>query len=492
MSAAVKQTKSLSGSIFSTVLVFSLVILVVFGVVISSIFYESYEQDGEQKLSVLAQDAAEALNASEKDSNIDLLSEQFPGRMRYTLIDADGTVLYDSAKDASTMENHGSRPEVLAAGNGGVAHLTRYSETLKTDTIYAAVRLNDGGVVRLSENRESLLAFLGRMTTPIFITIVVVAGLVFLLSRMLTNRIMKPIDALNLADPLQNEIYSEMTPLLRRVDEQQTLLRRQNEELAEAENLRRDFSSNVSHEMKTPLQVISGYAELMQNGLVAPEDQKKFAGLIYEEAQAMRSLINDVLMLSRLDETAFDSEVATRIDVLEIAQREKMRLETFAQEQQVTVEVEGKEAFVAGTEALIGEMLHNLIENAIRYNHPDGKVWVSVSTEVVPNAFANVDTGMTPQQASLLRRAPGDTSMKAQNQVVLRVTDTGPGIPDEMKDKIFERFFRIDKSRSKETGGTGLGLAIVKHAVLYHNGTITVDSEMGIGTTFTVRLPEVE
>ena len=280
MSAAVKQTKSLSGSIFSTVLVFSLVILVVFGVVISSIFYESYEQDGEQKLSVLAQDAAEALNVSGNDSNIDLLSEQFPGRVRYTLIDADGTVLYDSAKDASTMENHGSRPEVLAAGNGGVAHLTRYSETLKTDTIYAAVRLDDGGVVRLSENRESLLAFLGRMTTPIFITIIVVAGLVFLLSRILTNRIMKPIDALNLADPLENEIYSEMTPLLRRVDEQQTLLRRQNEELAEGENLRRDFSSNVSHEMKTPLQVISEYVELMQNGLVARGDQRKFGGLI--------------------------------------------------------------------------------------------------------------------------------------------------------------------------------------------------------------------
>ena len=244
----------------------------------------------------------------------------------------------------------------------------RYSETLGTDTVYAAEKLSDGRILRLSETRHSLFAFLGEMLVPTLFALVVVAGLVFLLSRLLTRHIMKPIDALDMAEPLENDIYGEMVPLLQRIDDQQAQLKKQNKELAEAESMRRDFSSNVSHEMKTPLQVISGYAELMKNDMVLPEDRQKFAGLIYDEAQAMRGLINDVLTLSKLDESAFAREERP-IDVTSVARRMAGRLESFAADEGVSISVKGASAHINGSETLAEEMLYNLIENAVRYNH---------------------------------------------------------------------------------------------------------------------------
>ena len=257
-----------------------------------------------------------------------------------------------------------------------------------------------------------------------------------------------------------------MDPLLIRIDEQQRQLKQQNSELAEAENMRRDFSGNVSHEMKTPLQVISGYAELMKNDMVQPSDRQKFAALIYDEAQTMRSLINDVLTLSKLDESAFENDGATAINLYAVAQRVAGRLSSFADDQGVRVRVEGASACIAGSETLAEEMLYNLIENGIRYNHEGGLVTMKVGSECVEGGLAN-----------------------AAYQTVVRVSDTGPGIPAELHDKVFERFFRVDKSRSKETGGTGLGLAIVKHAVMYHGGVIEVESAEGQGTTFVLRFP---
>lgn len=519
------RAQSLSGKIFSSVLVFALALVLVFGLVMTSIYYYSYERDGEAKLSALAHEAAAYLNETPSAENVPALREQFAGLVRYTLIAEDGSVLFDSAADEGTMENHAQRPEVIEAETKGSSAAVRYSETLKTDTIYAAVRLDDGSVVRLSETRESLFAFLGSMLAPILVALVVATISVLLLSKTLTRRIMKPIDALNFADPLENEIYEEMAPLLARIDDQQKLLKQQNKELAQAENMRREFSSNVSHEMKTPLQVISGYAELMKNDMVQPGDRQKFAALIYEEAQAMRSLINDVLTLSRLDETSYDSETAVRIDLMEVSRRVAARLESFAAERAVEVRVErglaggattatgmttapvaaaslaassdfaaapvapamgssrdaeGASACIAGSETLMEEMLYNLIENGIRYNHAGG--FVAVSVFVVKKDSRGSADGFCD-----IEYAPGCN--EAIEQVVVRVRDTGPGIPAGMEEKIFERFFRLDKSRSKETGGTGLGLAIVKHAVLYHNGTIKVESEEGQGTTFTLAFP---
>lgn len=481
------KVKSLSGKIFTSVLAFTLAVIVALSVTMTTIYYLSYEHDAETELAASAQDAARYLNATPSSENAPALKEQFSGLTRYTLIDADGTVLFDSAADTDAMDNHADRPEVQEAADMGEAVTMRYSETLGTDTVYAAVKLDDGSIVRLSETRHSLLSFLSEMLMPVLIALIVAVALVFLLSKILTSRIMKPIDALDFANPLDNEIYEEMDPLLIRIDEQQRQLKQQNSELAEAENMRRDFSSNVSHEMKTPLQVISGYAELMKNDMVQPSDRQKFAALIYDEAQAMRSLINDVLTLSKLDESAFGKEGASVIDLHGVAQRVAGRLSSFAADQNVSVSVEGGRACIAGSETLAEEMLYNLIENGIRYNHEGGSVTMSVGLEMVKAPRVSERTGRIESPSQ--RHAASEGQPLVQKQAVVRVTDTGPGIPEEMHDKIFERFFRVDKSRSKETGGTGLGLAIVKHAVIHHGGTITVESAEGKGTTFVLRVP---
>ena len=471
--------KSLSGRIFRSVLVFTLVMIALFGVAMSAIFYVEYEHDAEATLSQAARNVAETLNGQESETDQAILARQFSEEFRYTLIDTDGTVLYDSTADASTMENHANRPEVLEAGARGEGEVSRFSTTLGSDTLYAAVKLDNGLIVRLSETRDSMLAFFGGMMGPIGLTLLVAILLVFLLSQKLTSRIMQPINALDFADPLENEIYEEMDPLLERIDEQQRLLKGQNEELARAESMRRDFSSNVSHEMKTPLQVISGYAELMKNDMVDAADRQKFAGLIYDEAQSMRALIDDVLTLSRLDETSLSLDAATKVDMLKVSKRVAARLDQFASDREVSVAVEGEGACILGAETLIEEMLYNLVENGIRYNHKGGRVIVSVRLELPTASELDKDARALP---------PAE---RGRMRAVVRVSDTGPGIPEDKREKVFERFYRLDKSRSKETGGTGLGLAIVKHAVLYHRGSIAIDSEEGEGTTFVLRIPSV-
>ena len=243
-----------------------------------------------------------------------------------------------------------------------------------------------------------------------------------------------------------------------------------NEELARAEKMRREFTANVSHEMKTPLQVISGYAELMANGLVPPEDVPRFAQLIYEESQAMRALIDDVLILSRLDEMAPGADEAEAVDLRAVAERVVGRLTKLAADADVEVHLKAEPVTVQGNETLLKQMIYNLVENAIRYNREGGHVLVEVCEEDVP-------AGEGPSGEGGVRIG------------IIRVNDTGAGIPADKLEKIFERFYRLEKSRSKELGGTGLGLAIVKHAALYHGGEVFVESEEDVGTRFTVRLP---
>lgn len=243
-----------------------------------------------------------------------------------------------------------------------------------------------------------------------------------------------------------------------------------NEELARAEKMRREFTANVSHEMKTPLQVISGYAELMANGLVPPEDVPRFAQLIYGESQAMRALIDDVLILSRLDEATPGADEAEAVDLLAVAERVVERLSKLAADADVTVCLEAEPVIIQGNETLLKQMIYNLVENAIRYNREGGRVLVEVCEEDVPAGEG----------------ASGEGGVRIG---IVRVNDTGAGIPADKLEKIFERFYRLEKSRSKELGGTGLGLAIVKHAALYHGGEVFVESEEDAGTRFTVRLP---
>ncbi len=490
-----EKVKSLSGKIFATVLAFTLAVIVVMSLALTCVFYFSSEHSGEQRLLAQARNAAAYLDSTSSEENVALLEEQFAGLVRFTLISADGEVLYDSAVDEeSQLENHADRPEVIEAESLGEGTVSRYSQTLGTDTVYAAVLLDDGSIVRLSETRSSLLSFIGSLIVPIVLSLVVAALLVLLLSRMLTRRIMKPIDALDFAHPLDNEIYEEMDPLLIRIDQQQQQLKAQNKELARAESMRRDFSANVSHEMKTPLQVIAGYAELMKNGMVPPEDIAKFSGLIYEESQAMRSLINDVLTLSRLDESAFESDNVAYVDLRATADRVAGRLATLSEKRSVTVRVVGEHVIMPGNETLIEEMFYNLIENGIRYNHEGGRVTLTITSQDLDGNLVVGESERERARQQLLTRAygtkPADDSENVVHRLItIRAEDNGPGIPPEKREKIFQRFYRLEKSRSKETGGTGLGLAIVKHAVMYHNGTIDVEGDVGEGTTFILKFP---
>lgn len=475
------KSKSLSSTTFRTVLAFALAVMLVLSVVLTSVFYWSHEADAERDLAYQARDAAANLNQTDSAANIPALEAQFSGLVRYTLIASDGTVLYDSATaDVGSLENHASRPEVADADTLGEGAVSRYSATLGTDTIYAAVKLEDGSIVRLSETRESMASFLVSLMLPELIAFAVIAVLAFYLSRLLTKRVMKPIDALDLSEPLENEVYEEMVPLLLRIDEQQGQLKEQNRELARAENMRRDFSANVSHEMKTPLTVIAGYAELMKGGLVPQQDTQKIASLIYDESQAMRQLINDVLTLSRLDESSFGAATDAAVSLQEVSRRVALRLQPFAKERGVTVFARGKEVRIRGSEILVEEMLYNLVENGIRYNAAGGSVSIDIARELCQRDSGKDGASETHSQQAV---------SGACEQAVIRVSDTGPGIPREEQEKIFERFYRMEKSRSKETGGTGLGLAIVKHAVMQLGGTIEVESEMGEGAVFVLRFP---
>lgn len=457
---------SLSGRIFRSILVFTLVGIVAFALALAAIFYVSLEHKAADDLLAQAHRAAIYLDGTEPDQRRAVLEEQFDGNVRYTLIGADGTVLFDSSANAGSspqMENHSNRPEVQAALADGEGATSRFSATVGTDTLYAAAPLSDGSVIRLAETRDSIVAFFANgLMVPVAFTLLAAVVLVLALSRLLTRNLMRPLDRIDVSAPLENAAYAEMEPLLRRIDSQQRTLRAQNAELALAESLRRDFSANVSHEMKTPLQVISGYAELMANGMVPAEEVRNFGGVIYQESQAMRALINDVLILSRLDEKALGSEEASAVNLASVADRAVKRLEKLAQDTGVSVQLSTQPIEVHGNETLLEQMIHNLVENAIRYNRVGGRVMVEVSTEADADGHATA---------------------------VVRVSDTGPGIPADAQEKVFERFYRLDKSRSKETGGTGLGLAIVKHAALHHGGSVTLESEENQGARFTVHLP---
>lgn len=258
-----------------------------------------------------------------------MMQEQIGGPTRYTLVGEDGTVLYDS-QAAGTLENHADRPEILEAQANGTAVSSRYSQTLKTDLMYAAVRLGDGDTVRLAQERQSYAAYMGWLAVPLGLLITIMILVDYILSRMLTRRIMQPINDVDVDAPMSKEIYEEVSPLLVRIDDQRARMQEQNEALAEAENLRREFSANVSHEMKTPLTVISGYAELMKNDMVKPEDRQHIASLIFDESQKMRALIDDVLVISRLEESSLATRDDAPIDLHAIAQTVAARLEPAA------------------------------------------------------------------------------------------------------------------------------------------------------------------
>lgn len=484
--------KRLSTTIFVTVLSFSILVVAVVALAMGVLFHASYEKDAEDKILGAARETASQLDSMSTLEQVAVLRDQIGETVRYTLISPSGDVIYDSTapdqSSASSIGNHADRPEVQSALVTGAGMVTRYSETLKNDTIYAAVRLDSGDVLRLSETRESLFSFMHSLIIPLVIILIVVVIMVVFFSRLLTRRIMAPLNGFDADEGLGHTSYLEMDPLLGRIEQQQQQLREQNRELMRAEDMRRAFSANVSHEMKTPLQVIAGYSELLSTGMVPAEDTVKFAGIIHEESQHMYALIDDVLALSRLDEPVSPDGLSDSIDLHALAESVAERLCPLAEKHAVSLRVDGQRVLIDGNELLMEQVMTNLVSNAIRYNRPGGEVVVVVDIESAPAVLERCD-----KEAGADEMRFGPRSHVAHPidfmQAVVRIMDTGVGISPDEQQKIFERFYRVDKSRSKETGGTGLGLAIVKHAVEHHNGGIEVESELGKGSVFTVRFP---
>ena len=469
---------------------------------------------------------------------------------RITYINKDGTVLFDNKADADEMQNHKNRTEFQKAEKYGAGECSRYSDTLSEKTIYYALRLKDGTVLRVSDTQDSVLALVENLLLPLCGLLFLMLILSGIMASVISKRIVKPVNELDLEHPEENKIYEELSPLLgkihkqnRQIQKQLELAKQQQEEFSlitenmqeglividkytmilsanssawnlfrvdkvcqgesvyclehaelilklngsdiqlianpvvrgqktegavillvnvteklERENLRREFSANVSHELKTPLTSISGFAEIMQGGLVKCEDIPKFAGRIYKESQRLLQLVEDVIQISQLDEekTSYTWEL---VDVYQVCKNAFESLKEKAQSMNVHLYICGDSMKMEAVRTLLEEAVYNVCDNAIKYNRNDGSVSIFLT--------------------------------QTAHEIQIVVKDTGVGIPKEDQDRVFERFYRVDKSHSKEIGGTGLGLSIVKHAVSTLNGSIVLRSEEGSGTEITMKFLKV-
>lgn len=368
--------------------------------------------------------------------------------VRITLIDPDGAVRYDSQADAKDMDNHENRPEIAEALRSGSGEAIRHSDTIGRNLFYYAARLDNGSVLRVGKESGSIWAIFAEILpwiAGIGIGLILI-GLI--LSHYLTMQLLEPIERMaNDMDHLDSmTVYKEMIPFTTRI-------RKQHEDIIKNAKMRQDFTANVSHELKTPLTAISGYSELIENGMATDEDVRRFAGEIHKNSKRLLTLINDIIRLSELDVT--EQNLTTQeVDLYEIARTCVDMLQVNGEKHDISISLCGTSCVVNANREMMEELVYNLCDNAIRYNNAGGsvKVWV----------------------------------MKENEHAVLSVTDTGIGIPKEDQERIFERFYRVDKSRSKSTGGTGLGLAIVKHIVEQHDAKLEIDSKLGEGTEIRV------
>lgn len=423
----------------SMILVVLTSLILTYGTMIFVVYYQTMEI-----LKNEIQQEADYIEAAVCISGVSYLEDMDAVRenTRVTLIDASGEVLYDSGKQEEHLENHLDRPEIQEALKSGSGQDVRRSETLDQDMFYYAVRLDNGTVLRVSKNMETVFSTAMSILPMMGVVACCMVTFALLLAKWQTAKLIYPINHLNLAEPLENDMYEELTPLLQSID-------KQNREKDAVANMRKEFSANVSHELKTPLTSISGYAEIMKDGLVRPEDMKTFSERIYNEASRLITLVEDIMKLSKLDEGAVELE-KEEVDFYMLTREICSRLAPQAEKRHVRVEVTGEPVHYLGVRQVLDEMLYNMIENAIKYNKEGGLVSVWV--------------GNTLQGIKII------------------VRDTGIGIPKEEQERIFERFYRVDKSHSKATGGTGLGLSIVKHGALMHGAKIDVDSEVNKGT----------
>ncbi len=397
-----------------------------------------------------------------REMNVDAEPEE-PGQglarrgIRLTVVDSRGNVMYDNEVDSSSLENHGDRPEIREALETGEGQSVRRSSTLSNNTFYYALRLENGNVLRVAKDAESIVSIF----SSAFPTILWILAALILLSlgmaHFLTEKLILPVE--KLAENMDSEgdcaDYEELAPFVR-------MIREQHQDIIRNARMRQEFTANVSHELKTPLTSISGYAELIETGMASDEDVVRFARGIHNSANRLLTLINDIIRLSELDSGESEEPFET-LNLFELAESCTEMLQMNAEKHDVTITALGEECYIKGNRQMIEELLYNLCDNAIRYNNAGGSVTVSVKKD----------------------------SENTRGQVVLSVKDTGIGIPEEHRERIFERFYRVDKSRSKSTGGTGLGLAIVKHIVAKHDAVMELDSEVGRGTEIRVIFREV-
>ena len=420
-----------------------LTVIVAFSVMIAEMYYEA-RSSVQREISQEAEYLSDCINHF-GGRYIEQLGN-LQNTTRATVFSPEGQVLYDSVDDEVSLKDHDQRPEITAALADGTGTALRRSDSMKEQQFYYAKRLDDGNILCLSRNLDTIFSIALSMAPAVLLVTAIITLIAIASSRREANRLVRPINELDLNDPLKNEVYEELQPLLLRIDEQ-------NRETAANENLRKEFSANVSHELKTPLTSISGYAEIMKEGLVREEDIPKFSEKIYSEAQRLMRLIDDIIRLSKLDENAVYAS-KEMIDLYDVANAVCERLTDEALRRNVRITMSGHHESVLGIRQPLDEMVYNICENAIKYNKDNGKVDVWVGRE--------------------------------DGVVTLRVKDTGIGIPDAEQERVFERFYRVDKSHSKETGGTGLGLSIVKHSALLHGAEITLASHVGVGTVITV------
>lgn len=539
--------------------------IVVSALLITMIHYRSLEEQMRREVMAEARYAESALELS-GDAYLEALSGKMRGSKynRITVIGADGSVEYDNYADSASMENHADRPEIQQALSLGAGQSKRASSTLSEQTYYYAIRLSDGRVLRVAATTGSILSVIIR-TVPWMLGIAVLIMIfAMLLAQRQTANIVEPINRLNPDAPEAEKLYDELSPLVRKLEQQKQMIRKQMDILQEKqqeftaitenmnegfivvdskadvisfntsavkilgvdiegveggsrnvlslnrsssfrqavdtalqgekneqtlrmngrsyhlianpveetserrgavvvildvteqenrEEMRREFSANVSHELKTPLTSISGYAEIMKNHMVKAEDAPRFAEKIYTEAQRLITLVEDIIRLSRLDESDVELE-KTAVDLYSIASAVVGRLGEQAERLGISLNLKGESTEVQGVMPILDEMIFNLCENAVKYNHPQGSVTV----------FAGMEDG----------------------HPTVSVTDTGIGIAEADKERIFERFYRVDKSHSKQIGGTGLGLSIVKHGAMFHGAQVKLDSVLGKGTTVKV------
>ena len=542
--------------IFQNYLLVEVLVLVLCCGLFLGMLFQHYEKQAFSQLRTEANYIAHGMELSGESYLSTLQSDA-----RVTWVDSDGTVRYDSAADPVVMQNHLNRKEIAEALQNGEGDGSHFSETLMERTLYYAVRLDDGTVLRVSCTQKTVMAMLLMMMPPLLGVAAAVLLVCMLMAFRLARHIVDPINRIDLDHPVIEETYGELEPLVKRIQEQNRTIRRQMDELSQRQrefsaltdnmsegfllvdyktnvlsanhsalrmlgdgkveeitNLRRDnclpqvlttveaalagvrtetvqeiegiswqiianpvvssgqvagvavllmdvtereqreklrqeFSANVSHELKTPLTSITGFAELMKEGMVTGEKVKEFAGDIYREARRLIDLVNDIIRLSRLDENSklFETE---QVDLYDLCDEIIANLQNVAERQNVTFTLSGEHVTINGVWQILNEMVYNLCDNAIKYNRPGGTVNVSVHRD--------------------------------GGSIRLTVRDTGIGIPYADQPRVFERFYRVDKSHSKEVGGTGLGLSIVKHGAQYHNARLELESEPGKGTSISV------